>query len=313
MNNGRKYKDYLDPKVLAKIGGLELRARLAVEGYFSGMHRSPQAGLSVEYADHRSYAQGDDIRHIDWKVYARTDKHYIKRYEQETNLNCMIVVDCSESMSYQSPDAVMSKRRYAACMAAALAYLALRQRDAVGLALFGDTITSFVPPSNNPVQWKTMVHELDIAGQAPGTSLPEVLEDLTERLKNRTLVILLSDLFGDVHRNLLGLKRLRYHKHELIVCNIWDPAELRFCFKGLTLFDGMESTGRVMTDPQALQSNYLAEVDRFLVALRKGCREMHVDLATFDTQASLDVGISAYLATRSAKIRHRTSRVLGAG
>lgn len=311
MEGVENYRKYLDPKVLAKIGPLELRARLAVEGYFSGMHRSPYHGLSVEFADHRSYSQGDDVRHIDWKVYGRTDKYYIKEYEQEINLNCMVVVDYSESMSYRSPGAVMGKREYAACVASSLAYLALRQRDAVGVAVFDESIRQFIKPSSNPRHWKTIVQELDQEAGPNKTGIRTVLEDLADRLLRRTLVVLISDLFDDIQETLMGLKHLRYRKHELIVFNVWDPAERRFPFKGPTMFQGLESSGRLLTEPQALRSRYLEEVQRFVRLVRRGCRGMQIDYVLYDTSMALDGAMSAYLATRSARIRHRSSRVLG--
>jgi uncharacterized protein (DUF58 family) len=314
--SGQKYRRYLDPRVLSRIGGLELRARLAVEGFFRGMHRSPYHGLSVEFVDHRAYTQGDDIRHVDWKVYGRTDKYYIKEYEEETNLHCMLVVDTSESMTFQSPDAIMSKLEYAKCIAASLAYLALRQRDSVGLAVFDEKVTRFVDASNNPGHWKVLIDELSppvTGARSAKTSLRTVLDDLAERLHRRTLMILISDLLDDPPETLMGLRHLRYRKHEVIVFNVWDPAELRFDLSGPTMFDGLESGGRLMLDPQALRSQYREEVRRFLNALRGGCRKMHIDFVRCETSMALDATISAYLATRSSRVRHRASRVLGAG
>ncbi len=304
------YKKYLDPRVLAKIDGLELRARTAVEGYVVGTHASPNQGMSVEFADHRSYAQGDDIRHVDWKLFARTDKYYIKQYHQETNLSCMIVVDCSESMSYKSRDAIMSKHEYAACVAASLSYLALQQRDAVGLACFDESIREYIKPSSHPAHWKQIVSALAGGAGVAKTSMRAVLDDLSERLGRRTLVVVISDLFEAEEETLLGLKHLRYLNNDVIVCNIWDPAERAFPFQGPTLFSGLESSGRLKTDPQALRLEYLAEVESFVSALRHGCRAMHIDYVPFDTSTGLDVSISAYLATRSARIRQRSSRVL---
>lgn len=318
-----QYKKYLDPKVLAKITGLELRARLAVEGYFAGTHRSPYRGLSVEFADHRMYAPGDDIRHIDWRIYGRTDKHYIKQYEEETNLSCMIVVDVSESMAYRSPGAIMNKQEYASCVAAALSYLALQQRDAVGLTMFDEQINTYIRPSSHPAHWKTLVDGLADDGTHPrkragadgkrGTRIRSVLDDLSERLGRRTLVVVISDLFDECDDTLLGLKHLRYLKNDVIVCNIWDPAEIDFSFKGPTLFDGLEGSGRLMTEPQGIRSQYLEEVERFVSTLKRGCRAMHIDFVPFDTSMGLDVSMSAYLATRSARIRMRSSRVMGGG
>jgi uncharacterized protein (DUF58 family) len=306
------YRRYLDPKVLAKISGLELRARLIVEGFFSGTHHSPRRGVSVEFADHRAYTQGDDLRHIDWKVYGRTDKYYIKEYEQETNLNLLIAVDTSESMNYRSADASMTKYEYAAAIGAAIAYLTLQQQDSVGLALFDEHLREFVKPSNNVQQWKALVKELAGGTGASKTSLGLVLGELAERLTGRLLIVLISDLFDDVDVILKGFKHLRYRHHELIVWNIWDHAELTFPFDRPTMFDGLESTGRVLTNPRTLRARYLDEVDAFRTRLRAGCGHMHIDLSIFDTSTPLDAALSGYLATRSARLRRRSSRILGA-
>ena len=207
------YRKYLDPKVLAKIGSLELRARMIVEGFFSGMHHSPRRGLSIEFADHRSYVQGDDLRHIDWKLFGKTDKYYIKEYEQETNLNLMLVVDCSESMGYRSAGSAFSKHEYAVSIAAAIAYLALQQHDAVGLTLFDEHLTQFVRPSNHPRHWRTLVHEMEGKVGPAKTSLERVFIELAERLSHRTLIFIISDLFDDEASTLKGLKLL----HKLLL------------------------------------------------------------------------------------------------
>jgi len=307
------YRKYLDPTVLAKISGLELRARLIVEGFFSGIHHSPQRGLSVEFADHRAYTQGDDLRHIDWKVFGKTDKYFIKEYEQETNLNLMLVVDCSESMNYRSGSEGMTKHEYATSVAAAVAYLTLQQQDSVGLTLFDERLTHFMRPSNNAHHWKTLVHELAGKTGPAKTSIGRVLAELAERLNHRLLIILISDLFDAPAAILKGLKHLRYRRHEVIVWNLWDPAELTLPFSGPTMFDGLESTGRLLTDPRSLRARYVEEVERFQAQLRTGCGHMLIDYTVFSTATALDVALSGYLATRAARLRQRSSRVLGGG
>jgi len=307
------YRKYLDPKVLAKIRGLELRARLIVEGFFSGIHHSPQRGLSVEFADHRAYTQGDDLRHIDWKVFGKTDKYYVKEYEQETNLNLMLVVDCSESMNYRSGDEGMTKHEYATAIAAAVAYLTLQQQDSVGLTLFDEHVTHFMRPSNNAHHWKTLVHELAGKTGPTKTSIGRVLTELAERLHHRLLIILISDLFDDPDAILKGLKHLRYRRHEVIVWNLWDPAELTLPFSGPTRFDGLESMGRLLTDPRSLRARYVEEVERFQARLRTGCGHMLIDYTVFSTATALDAALSGYLATRAARLRQHSSRVLGGG
>jgi len=299
--------------VLAKISGLELRARLIVEGFFSGIHHSPQRGLSVEFADHRAYTQGDDLRHIDWKVFGKTDRYFIKEYEQETNLNLMLVVDCSESMSYRSADEGMSKHEYATAVAAAIAYLTLQQQDSVGLTLFDEHLTHFLRPSNNAHHWKTLVHELAGKTGPAKTSIGRVLAELAERLNHRLLIILISDLFDAPAAILKGLKHLRYRRHEVIIWNLWDPAELTLPFSGPTMFDGLESMGRLLTDPRSLRARYVEEVEHFQSQLRTGCGHMLIDYTVFSTAMALDVALSGYLATRAARLRQHSSRVLGGG
>lgn len=302
------YRRYLDPRVLSRISGLELRARLIVEGFFSGMHHSPHRGLSVEFADHRAYVQGDDLRHIDWKVYGKTDKYYLKEYEQETNLDLMIVVDGSESMNYRSPGTGMSKHEYATCVAAAITYLTLQQHDAVGLTVFDEHLRHFLRPSNHAQHWRIIIQELSRGTGPAKTSVGRVLDELAERLGHRMLVILLSDLFDEPASILRGFKHLRFRHHELIVWNIWDHAELQLPFQGPVMFEGLESTGRLMIDPRSVRERYLEEVERFLTGVRAGCGHMNVDFTVFDTSAALDAALSGYLAARSARLRQRTSR-----
>jgi uncharacterized protein (DUF58 family) len=300
---------YLDPKVLARISGLELRARLALEGYLSGMHHSPHTGLSIEFADHRQYTQGDDLRRLDWKVFGKTDKYYIKEYEQETNLNVVLVVDGSESMHYRSRDDILTKYEYATCLCAAVAYLALQQRDAVGLAVFDDHLKHFLRPANNADQWKALVRELCLHTGRGETSLGRVLGELAERLARREVIVLISDLFDDPEAALRGFKQLRFRRHELIVWNLWDDAELRFPFTGPTLFDGLERGGRLLTEPTALRERYLAEVEQFQERMKRGCGAMQVDYVVFNTSAPLDGALSAYLATRTVRLRARAAHV----
>jgi len=307
------YRKYLDPTVLARISGLELRARMAVEGFFSGMHRSPHLGLSVEFADHRVYTQGDDLRHIDWKVFGKTDKYYIKEYEQEANLSLMLVVDASESMNYRSSDELLTKYDYAASLAAAMAYLTLQQQDSVGLAIFDEHLKEFLRPSNTAHHWRVLIQDLSRQTGRAKTSVGRVLDELAERLHQRMLVILISDLFDDPDSIIKGIRHLRFRHHEIIVWNLWDPAELRLPYRGPTMFEGLESAGRLLVDPRSLRQRYLAEVEHFRQLLRVSCGQMHVDFMSFDTSTALDVALSGYLATRSARMRKRSSRVLGRG
>ena len=307
------YRKYLDPKVLAGISGLDLRTRLIIEGFISGMHHSPHHGVSVEFADHRSYTQGDDLRRIDWKVFGKTDKYFVKEYEQETNLEVMLVVDASASMDFVSRNAAMSKYDYGTALGAAVAYLALQQQDAVGVTLFDEHLTHFVKPSNRAYQWKTIIHELSgRTGQAK-TSLRRVLHELSERLTHPMLVILISDLFDDPDEVLLGFRYLLHRGHELIVWNVWDPDELNLPLSGPTLFEGLEAEGRILTDPRSLRDRYLEQVEQFQARLRAGCGRMEVEYVLFSTDMFLDTALRTHLSARNARLRRRSSRVMGGG
>lgn len=307
----QEYRKYLSPKVLARLSGLELRARVIIEGFIGGMHRSPHHGLSIEYADHRAYTQGDDLKHIDWKVYGRTDKFYIKEYEQETNLNIVLVVDRSESMAYSSSRDGLSKYDYAASLAAAVAYLASIQHDAAGLVSFDEKITQYIRPSNHTNHWKSIVRELS-GGTGPAkTRTGAVLSELAERLSGRMLILIISDLFDEEDAIVKGLRKLRYRRHDLVVWNIWDEAELTLPLSGATMFEGMEGAGHLLSDPKALRHRYMEEVKRFQDRMRTACGRLQIDYTVFSTASALDAALTGYLSTRSARLRQRSSRVMG--
>lgn len=299
------YRRYLDPAVLAKISGLDLRARRLVQGFISGMHRSPHRGFSVEFAEHRKYSQGDDIRFIDWRVYGRTDKHYVKQYEQETNLQLLMLVDCSDSMNYRSANSSMSKREYAITAAAALAYLALQQSDAVGVATFDTALHRVTRTSNNPGQWKAVVQALEQAAGTGKTSFRPVLDQLAETLGRRHMVVILSDLFGETPGVLSGLKHLRHRGHEPIVLHVLDDAELNFPFNKPVRFRGLEDQGVLMTEPSVMRDRYLQEVRAFVGEVRRGCHEQHVDYDVFNTRDPMSATLGTFLATRAARVSRR--------
>jgi len=295
VENSQKY---LDPNVLARLEGLHLRARLIVEGYVSGVHRSPFHGFSIEFAEHREYAPGDDLRYLDWKVFGRTDKYYLKQFEEETNLICHLLLDTSESMCYRSDAAPMSKLEYARCAAAALAYLILNQQDSVGLVTFDKEIRSLVRAGSNPSHIKQLLHVME---QSPGerkTATGPVFHELAERLKKRGLVIVLSDLFDDVDAMIAGLKHFRHRRHEVIVFHVLDPAESEFPFQQTTLFKGLEQMPNVVVEPRALRKAYLEEFGNFVRRLKRGCRMHRIDYVPLRTDQSLEVALSSYLASR---------------
>lgn len=295
----------LDPAVLAKVASLELRARLVVEGFITGMHTSPYQGYSVEFAQHRPYVPGDEIRHVDWKVFARTDKFYLKQYQEETNLTAHLVLDASESMDYGSShaDSNWNKFEYARSVAAAIAYLAVQQQDSVGLTRFSSKIDRFLRPSNLPSHWKLLVQTMQSPAKGSKTQFGAVLEEVAERMPRRGLVILISDCFDNADQILRGLSHLRYRRHEVIVFHILDPTELTFPFEQLTRFEGLEGHGDLLTDPRTLRTQYLEQVDEFIERLRRGCRDHHIDYQQINTSMPLDLALSAYLSVRAARTK----------
>jgi len=275
---------------------------MVVEGYVAGMHPSPYHGFSVEFAEHREYVPGDDIRHIDWKVWSKTDKLYLKQYEEETNLLLYLLLDTSESMAYASGNNV-TKLQYAQFVVAALAYMILQQQDSVGLAVFDDAVRRYLKPAGQPSQLKELLHLLDVTPAREKSDLGLVFNELAERFKKRGIVAVFSDMFDDVSRIINGLKHFRHRRHEVIVFHILDPAELEFPFRDTTLFKGLESMPAILTDPIALRRAYQDELKSFLKELEKACRMADIDYVPLRTDQNLDIALSSYLASRSGRIR----------
>jgi uncharacterized protein (DUF58 family) len=300
------YRKYLDPRTLARIGALDLRARLIVEGLMTGMHRSPYQGISVEFAQHRPYVSGDDIRHVDWKVFGRSDKVYLKQYQEETNLHLLLIVDASESMGFgtvNAQGATWTKYDHATAIAASLAYMAIQQQDSVGLAIFDQTLSRYFKPSNSPGQWKVVVNELQQVPRWNKTNTGKILDQLAEKLTHRSLIVLLSDFFDDAAGIQKGLRHLRHKKHELMVFQILDPAEIDFPYEDVTLFKGLEERGELLTEPRALREGYLEQLRLFTDELKRICRGMNIDFQRFNSGDSLEVPLSQFLATRAASIK----------
>ncbi len=295
---------YLDPKVLAKITRLDLQARLVVEGFISGLHRSPFHGFSVEFATHREYVPGDDIKHIDWKVHAKTDRYYIKQYEEETNLRATFVLDASESMHYgaERKDG-LSKYKYASAAAASLAFLLLQQQDAAGLAVFDEELKSYLPASANPNQIKNIVHAMDIVEPKEKTSMEGICHSLAEKIPRRGMVCLVSDLFVDIEGVIRGLQHFRHYDHEVMVLHIMDQDELTFPFQGNTMFVGLEDMGRLTVQPRALRKGYLEAVERFCLDVKRRCIAAKIDYKLISTTDHLDAALLAFLAARAAAAR----------
>jgi uncharacterized protein (DUF58 family) len=297
------YGPLLDPQTIAGLHGLELRARHIVEGYVAGLHRSPFHGFSNEFAEHREYVPGDDLRYVDWKVYGKSDRFYLKQFEVETNLILYLALDASESMQYRGPGAALSKFEYAQCAAAALAFLVLHQRDAVGLALFDDELRQVVRPSSNPTQLKQLLHVMEEMAAGNKTRTGPIFHDLAERLNRRGVVVILSDLFDDVESMMAGLKHLRHRRHDVILLHILDPAEIDFPFQQVTMFKGLEALGEVISEPRSLQTAYMREVQAFIKTIRAGCRSQQIDYVLIRTDQSLDAALRAFLAARARRIK----------
>lgn len=275
---------------------------MVVEGYVSGLHKSPYHGFSVEFAEHREYVAGDDIRHVDWKVWSKTDKYYLKQYEQETNLLTYLLLDTSESMSYASPGNV-SKLQYAQYVAAALAYMVLQQQDSVGLATFDDKVQRYLRPSGQPSHLKELFHLMDVSPAGQKSDLGTIFHDLAERFKKRGVVVVLSDLFDDPAKIISGLRHFRHRRHEVIVFHILDPAEIDFPFRSTTLFKGLEGLPEILTEPHALRKAYQDELGAFLAELKKGCQMVDIDYVPLRTDSDLDGALSSYLASRAMRVR----------
>jgi uncharacterized protein (DUF58 family) len=296
----QEYQKYLDPQVLNQIRHLEVTARNVVEGFISGMHRSPHRGFSVEFAQHREYVQGDDLRFLDWKAFAKSDKYYIKEYEEETNFRALMVLDTSESMQYQSGDN-RSKMDYGRYMAACLSYLVQKQSDAAGLALFDEKLYDFVPAANSQVTLMRMLAMMHDRTPQKKTNIGEVLMDVAQRAGRRSLIMIISDLFDDVKNLKRGLEHLAARKHDVIVFNVMDPQEREFRFDRLTQFLGLEEYPDLLVDPRSLRKAYLEEVEKFSSEVRRACLRTKADYVPMDTGMPLEVALQAYLHRRMGR------------
>ncbi|NRA76094.1 MAG: DUF58 domain-containing protein [Planctomycetes bacterium] len=291
----------LDPSSLAKISGLIVRARMIVEGSITGLHRSPFHGSSVEFAEHREYVPGDDIRHIDWKVFGRCDRYYIKQYEEETNLRVQLVLDASESMTYGS--GAMSKLDYARTLAASLAYLILGQQDAVGALVFDEKIRAEAPISQSRSHLQDLVGVLAQQSGKDATDIGEVLGRVSDRLKRRCLIVLLTDLFDDKDGLVHGLRRLRHAGHDVLVLHVMDPDELNFPFTRMTLFEGLEDYPDQLADPEAVREAYLVEIREFMRELRRDFRNSGIQYQLADCSRAFDQVLRESLVRRAGTTR----------
>lgn len=287
---------FSDPEVLARIAGLTLRARQVVEGTISGLHRSPFHGFNVEFAEYREYSPGDDLRRLDWRVLGRTDRFYVKQYEEESNLRAMLVLDCSASMRYGS--GALNKFHYAAVAAASLATLLVEQQDPVGLALFDRQTSAILPPAATQAQLARIVGLLEQAQPNRETNLGAVLQSLSEQMKKRGLTIILSDLLTDLDTFYDGLRRLQYRGHEVLVMHVLDPDELELPFNDLIMFRDIEGSEELLAEPWAFRKAYQAAMQRFLDEVRGACGNRGIDYVPLRTDQPLADVLSHYLHAR---------------
>ena len=297
MQHQQEGRRFLNPALLAGIGNLELIAKFVVEGFISGLHKSPYHGFSVEFAQYREYMPGDDPKHIDWKVYGRTDRYYIKQFEQETNLNCYLLLDTSQSMTYGSGD--LTKLEYANFLIASLSYFMVKQRDAVGLAYFDEKLHEYLPARSTPSHLHSILVTLERLQTHTTTRMGTPLHQVAERLSKRGLVILISDLYDENADEVVqALEHFRYDGHEVIVFHILDQQELEFEFERITRFVDSETNEEVITTPQTIRESYLNHLHDFVNFYKAEFGKYDIDYNTLNTSTPVDYALSSYLAKR---------------
>ncbi len=310
-------ENYLAPETLVQLGPFELRAKMIVEGVMSGMHRSPYQGMAVEFAQHRQYVAGDDLKHLDWKVFGRSDKLYVKQYQQETNLDVILLIDASASMAFGTLGVkagwggtvasgarnMWTKFDHAAAVAVAIAYLCLQQQDRVGVAVFADEIKAMVKRSSARGQWKSIVNTLNVHPVQAHTNLGKVTEQALGKVTNRALFVIISDFFDDIDSIRGALARFRHRRHDVILMQTLDRQELRFEFAQPAPFEGMEDEGKLRIDPRALRQAYLESIGAHMDAVSKAALSFGFDYIRLDTHDSVGPALSYLLARRNAQIK----------
>jgi len=287
---------YLSTTVLSSINNLEFLAKHIVEGFITGLHKSPFHGFSAEFSQHKPYMQGDNIRYIDWKVFARSDRYYIKQFEEETNLRCSILLDISNSMTYSSSN--ITKLQYASVLTACLAYLMLKQRDGTGLMLFDDEIRQSLPVKSIPVYIKEIIQSLDNIQPGSDTNITNTLHSIADKIKRRGLIIIISDLLDDPEKVLSGIKHLQYNKHEIIVFHVVDDMEIDFDFKDEIVFEDLESNQRIKTDSRYVQKEYLKQFQKHCDFYKSRFYESYVDYNILRTSEPIEKALAQYLMRR---------------
>ena len=290
-------KRFLHPEVIQRISRLELKARHVVEGFLSGMHRSPYFGQSVEFLQHREYVPGDDLRHVDWKVWARQDRLTVKQFEEDTNLRCTLLVDVSNSMQYGR--GAMNKYDYACTIAASMAYLILHQHDAVGCVAFDDKVRATVPIRSRRTHLQSIVESLNVNTPRDKTKMEKVLLQVAETYPRRGMMVLVSDMLADTEGMMKGLRILRQRGHDVLVFHVMDDDELDFPFAGPTRFEGLESEDLVNCNPRALREAYLENLNTFLTDTRRRCAKQAIDYTLLRTSQPLDAALAKFISNRS--------------
>ena len=302
-------KEYLNPDVIARLRGMQLRARSIVAGSVTGMHRSAYRGFSVEFAEHRQYVPGDDIRHVDWRIFGRSDRFYVKQYEEETNLHGHFLVDASRSMAYGGPSSGgWSKFEYAAALAASLAYLLIDQQDSAGLLTFDNEVRQSLPAGTGKAQLSNFVTILEQTEPARRTDVKILFHRLAAELRKRSMVILISDLLADPDDVASGIEHICYAGHELIVLHVMDDDEWTFPLVENVLFEGLEDDVQLLVDPQSLRSSYLGAVQRFVSRVEGVCLKHHADYVAVNTRDPLGAVLCGYLARRAGRTKVRRAK-----
>jgi uncharacterized protein (DUF58 family) len=296
MTPDARARQFLDPAVIARLGTLELKARTIVEGFLSGLHRSPFKGFSVEFAEYRQYIHGDDLATIDWKVYARSDRYYVKKFEEETNLDCHVLLDVSGSMAYGSKG--LTKLQYGACLAASIAYLMNRQRDAVGLAAFDDRIIEMLPASARPGHLRALLLTLDRLKPGAQTNVAKPLHQLADSLGKRGMVVLISDLLDDPDAVIRGVRHFHYRGTDVIVFHVLDPDEIDFPFERASRFEDLETGEEVVAVPGLVRDHYVREMGGLLDRYRRELGSSGIDYQLLRTTDHLELALMSYLSRR---------------
>ncbi len=292
---------FLHPETIARISRLDLRAKRAVEGFLTGMHKSPFFGHSVEFVQHRDYTAGDDIRHLDWKVWSKTDKFYIKQYEAETNLRSHLVVDVSASMHYGNGP--LNKYNYGCTIAACIAYLLLHQQDSAGCMTFDEDVRQVVPARSQHTHIDAIVQAMHVSKPRDKTDIEKILRRVAENAPGRGMVVIISDLLVDRTPLFRGLEMLRHGKHDILIFHVMDEEELTFPFAGTTRFEGMEQIDQVLCDPRSLRDGYLEALQEYLVEVRRGCARRGIDYQLVHTREYLDAVLAKFLHHRMALLK----------